>query len=242
AFNHEEFSDESGLELYTAYYRNLDPQIGRWWQIDPKAASFLGMSPYAAMGNNPLLYSDPNGDCIICLVILGAAVVNGLVNVGTQALKGNVNNLGQGLEYFAVGAVAGAAAVVPGGGMFLAGGIQAVGNKGVQYLNGQWDPSDINSVGDVANLTLDVGLDFVSAGAGAKLGGAIVKNTGWFTSVTASGQFVEVGEHITAGFRFAGNVEVTASRVGSRAAQIAEVEAVNAGRGISNSITRTKSV
>src|SRR5699024_4282533 len=83
-FNHQEFSDGAGLELYTAYYRSLDPQIGRWWQIDPKAASFLGISPYAAMGNNPLLYSDPNGDCIICLVILGAAVVNGLVNVGSK--------------------------------------------------------------------------------------------------------------------------------------------------------------
>ena len=83
-FNHQEFSDGAGLELYTADYRSLDPQIGRWWQIDPKAASFLGMSPYAAMGNNPLLYSDPNGDCIICLVILGAAVVNGLVNVGSK--------------------------------------------------------------------------------------------------------------------------------------------------------------
>src|SRR5699024_2746824 len=153
---------------------------------------------------------------IICLVILGAAVVNGLVNVGTQALKGNVNNLGQGLEYFAVGAVAGAAAVVPGGGMFLAGGIQAVGNKGVQYLNGQWDPSDINGVGDVAMLTLDMGLDFASAGAGAKLGEAIIKNTGWLTSISASGQFVQVGEHVTSGFRFAGNVEVTASRMGAR--------------------------
>src|SRR5699024_6158350 len=111
------------------------------------------------------------------------------INVGSQALKGNVTNLNQGLEYFAVGAVAGAAAFVPGGGPALAGGIQAVGNKGVQYLNGQWDPSDINNAGDLTNLALDFVLDFVSAGAGAKLGEAIVKNSRWFTSVSMSGQF-----------------------------------------------------
>src|SRR5699024_270803 len=85
---------------------------------------------------------------------------------------------------------------------------------------------------DVAMLTLDIGLDFASAGAGAKLGGAIIKNTGWFTSVTASGQFVQVGEHITSGFRFAGNVEVTASRIGSKVAQVAEMEAANVAKGI----------
>jgi len=93
------------------------------------------------------------------------------------------------------------------------------GNKLVQYVNGQWDPSKIDNVGDVANLALDIGLDFVTPAAGANLGEAIVKNTGWFTSITASGQFVQVGEHITSGFKFSGVVEVTSKRIGTDAAK-----------------------
>lgn len=51
-----------GLEMYETFYRGLDPQLGRFTQVDPKAEASLAMSPYASMDNNPVSKIDPMGD------------------------------------------------------------------------------------------------------------------------------------------------------------------------------------
>jgi RHS repeat-associated protein len=61
-YNGIEHNTDFDLNMYDAFYRNLDPQIGRFWQIDPEAEMLEEYSPYASMYNNPINIIDPFGD------------------------------------------------------------------------------------------------------------------------------------------------------------------------------------
>ena len=61
-FNGIELNNDFDIAMYDAFYRNLDPQIGRFWQIDPEIEAQESFSPYESMGNNPISNVDPLGD------------------------------------------------------------------------------------------------------------------------------------------------------------------------------------
>ena len=61
-YNGIDWQNDLGLNEYDAQLRTLDPQVGRWWQIDPKTENMEMWSPYASNYDNPILYKDPLGD------------------------------------------------------------------------------------------------------------------------------------------------------------------------------------
>ncbi|MCB0716653.1 MAG: hypothetical protein KDC06_11655 [Chitinophagaceae bacterium] len=49
------------INLYETNFRGLDPQLGRFWQIDPLSEFAYDNSPYVFGSNNPISINDPTG-------------------------------------------------------------------------------------------------------------------------------------------------------------------------------------
>ena len=59
-----ELDNEARLDLYHAGARGYDPVLGRFMQVDPMSHLYPGISTYAYVANNPLLFVDPTGETI----------------------------------------------------------------------------------------------------------------------------------------------------------------------------------
>ncbi|MCO6432678.1 RHS repeat-associated core domain-containing protein, partial [Nitrosomonas nitrosa] len=63
-FTGKERDDDYGVNWDDAFFRDYDPQIGRWLSVDPLAMKYPSLSPYNYAANNPVLFVDVNGDSI----------------------------------------------------------------------------------------------------------------------------------------------------------------------------------
>ncbi len=60
-FNGKELQEDFGLYQYDFGARTYDPQLARWFSVDPLAHKRSWMSPYNFVQNNPINRIDPDG-------------------------------------------------------------------------------------------------------------------------------------------------------------------------------------
>ncbi|GHV17492.1 hypothetical protein FACS1894169_12750 [Bacteroidia bacterium] len=60
-YNGKELDPMYGLNLYDYSARYMDAAIGRFTTVDPLAEKYYSISPYAYVGNNPIIRTDPTG-------------------------------------------------------------------------------------------------------------------------------------------------------------------------------------
>lgn len=92
-YNGKELQDELGLNMYDYGFRNYDPSLGRWMNIDPLAEKFISESPYAYVNNDPMGYADFDGkDYLIDIVRDKKGNITGINISGTIYIQGQGAN------------------------------------------------------------------------------------------------------------------------------------------------------
>lgn len=103
----------NGYNMYDFGSRMYDASVGRWFNVDPQNQF---TSPYLGMGNNWVIATDPNGE-IIPLIIIGAGVIGGALNVAANWDR--IDNFWEGAGHFVTGAGTGVASVTLGPGGYV---------------------------------------------------------------------------------------------------------------------------
>ena len=101
--------DVGYFDLINMNARLYDPINGRLLSPDNfvhDGAGTQGYNRYTYANNNPLKYTDPDGNTPA--FVLAGALVGGLINLSFQAIKGNIHNFKDGLKAFGTGALGGA--------------------------------------------------------------------------------------------------------------------------------------
>ncbi|WP_343745589.1 RHS repeat-associated core domain-containing protein [Chitinophaga sp.] len=80
-----EWENELEISQYNTFYRQYDPQIGRFLGVDIAAEAASNFSPYSFAYNNPILYNDPMGDVSSVWEIIQT------INAADQGYGGNWN-------------------------------------------------------------------------------------------------------------------------------------------------------
>lgn len=106
-FNGKELQKENGIAWLDFGSRNYDAELGRWMNLDPQSGRYHSLSPFAAMGNNPIAFVDPNGEELASALIIGA--VAGAIIGGTSVAIANPSaDFGDILTGSLIGAFSGA--------------------------------------------------------------------------------------------------------------------------------------
>ncbi|MFN8863914.1 MAG: RHS repeat-associated core domain-containing protein [Flavobacteriales bacterium] len=169
-----EFGNNAGLALYDFHARMYDPATATWSVPDP-AEQFS--NPYLAMGNNPVIGVDPDGQWVHILVgaVVGA-VVNTVVHWDEITAGGQFN-----WEEFGkaagLGAAAGAVTALTAGGLTAVAGGAGAGGFASGFVTGAFSTTAGNIVLSEGNHVAfgdprwTAGQYALSAGIGGVVGG-----------------------------------------------------------------------
>ncbi|KAI9559907.1 hypothetical protein GHT06_013914 [Daphnia sinensis] len=145
----QEWDEETGLYNYHA--RLYDPDIGRFYQPDPRAQYF---SPYKYVGNSPISLIDPDGEFGFLMALLIGIFAVGGAYLGGAAANNNWNpakwDFKSGATWLGIvgGAIAGGFTPIAAGATAAAIGLPATiaAASATAYIsaaaaNGNWDPT-----------------------------------------------------------------------------------------------------